>query len=78
MSEQVKKPKMNWITVLDWIVSIVLLIVGIYMVVVQWPNVSGWSWLWLVMGVVGIPLAALNPMGVTRKWLLRRFIKRQG
>lgn len=76
MTEQVKKHKTSWITVLDWIVSIVLLIVGLYTVAAQWPNVSAWSWLWLVLGVVGIPLAAMNPMGVTRKWLLRRFIKR--
>lgn len=69
------KRKSKLIVALDWIVATAALVAGACFVVIEWPNPSLWSWLFLAVGVVGVPLAAFNPVGRINTWVLRRLVK---
>jgi len=67
---------MNWIKTLDWVVVVVLMFAGIWMVAVQWPSPTWWAWFCCVLGVIGVPLNVFDPVQKVRTWVLRKMVKR--
>ena len=64
------------ISVLDWFVTVVLMLAGVWVVYAQWPSPEWWAWVMLVGGILGVPLNLFNPMQRVRTFLLRKLIRR--
>lgn len=61
----------------DWVLAVICLVVGIWQVAASWPSPAWWAWLSLAFGVVGIPVAALNPAKRLNKLVMRKVVKRR-
>ena len=63
--------------IFDWVTAIVLLAFGIWQVIATWTSPEWWAWLSLAFGVIGIPLAAINPGKRLNTWVMRRAVKKR-
>lgn len=76
MTQKTEK-KLGTLAILDWATSALALAVGIIMVAIEWPAPSIWAWVFLGLGVAGVPLALFNPIGKLQTWMFRRLVKRR-
>lgn len=62
---------------LDWIFAVGFLLVGVVLVVWDWPSPGWMAWSSFAAGIAGFVLAFFNPMGRVNTWIKSRMLRKR-
>lgn len=63
--------------ILDFLLALAAFAYGVWSLWMQWPSPDWLAWTAFALGVMGMPLAFLDPLGRVRRMTVRRMVKKR-